>query len=57
MLSQHWIGPVLQLPADVVVVVPGAVEVTVTVTVDGEVVAHGVATARRAKKSTERTVV
>ena len=44
---QHWIEPVLQTLA--VVVLPGAVAVTVTVTVLAEVVGtfQGVATARR----------
>ena len=47
MLWQHWIGPVLQLPEETVVVLPGAVTVTVLVSV-GVVVGepHGVATAR-----------
>ncbi len=59
-LSQHWMGPVLQFPAAMVVVVAGAVTVTVVV-VAGVVVGEpqrfsagaGVATARVVRARSE----
>ncbi len=51
--SQHWTGPVLQLPADVGVEA-GAVTVTV---VDGPPFALGMAAARMLRESAQKTEV